>query len=204
MQYILNHLAEIAGIISFLAYLKYITSIFQGKTKPSRSTWWILTLVGGLILWSSYSLGLYGSLWIQTSYVVGPLILGILSIKYGSGTTLSYLDKVCLTGAVASAFLWIIFNSPLMGFIGSIIVDFIGLMPTIKKSIVKPEEEDPDAWVLEMFAIILNAVTIKVWFTMENMDWIYASYMLFSNFLIMTLLLRSRIFKLLIKTKDIS
>lgn len=197
MEYILNHLAEIAGIVSFLAYLKYITSIFQGKTKPSRSTWWILTLVGGLILWSSYSLGLYGSLWIQTSYVVGPLILGILSIKYGSGTTLSYLDKVCLTGALVSALLWIIFNSPLMGFTGSIIVDFIGLMPTIKKSITRPEEEDPNAWLMETVSSVLNLFAVVSWFTLEHKDWIYALYLALVNCGLTVLLWRKSIYKIL-------
>lgn len=199
MDFILQNLGEIAGLLSFSAYIIYIISIFKGSTKPSRSTWWILTLVGGLILWSSYSLGLYESLWIQVAYVVGPFILAILSIKYGSGDGLTTLDKVCLAGALISALLWIIFNSPLIGLLGSIIVDFIGLIPTFGKSILKPEEEDPNAWLLETVSSLINICAITSWFTLEHKDWIYALYLALVNGSLTILLWRKRVFKMFIK-----
>ncbi len=195
MDFILYNLGKIAGLLSFSAYIVYIISILKGATRPSRSTWWILTLVGGLILWSSYSLGLYESLWIQTAYVLGPFILAVLSIKYGSGDGLSSLDKVCLAGALISGLLWILFNSPLIGLLGSIIVDFIGLVPTIRKSVFLPEEEDPNAWLLETVSSILNVLAITSWFTLEHKDWIYALYLLLINGSLTILLWRKRIYK---------
>jgi hypothetical protein len=195
ISYIFSHLAQLAGLISFSAYIIYIISIFRGKTKPSRSTWWILTLVGGLILWSSYSLGLYGSLWIQTSYVLGPLLLAILSIKYGEGTGLSVLDKICLIGAALSGLLWIIFNSPLIGFLGSIVVDFIGLIPTIRKSFLTPEEEDPNAWLIETISSVLNLFAVTAWFSLDQKDWIYALYLALVNGGLTILLWRKRIYE---------
>ncbi len=182
-----------AGILSFCAYIIYFVSIFRGKTRPSRSTWWILTFVGGLILWSSYTLGAYENLWIQGAYVIGPLIIAILSIFYGESNGLSRLDKVCFFGAILSGLLWIIFNSPLIGFIGSIIVDFIGLVPTIKKSFIKPEEEDPTAWTIETIASLINTFAITSWFTLEHKDWIYALYLLLVNGLITVILWRKKI-----------
>src|SRR3989338_11645313 len=114
MNFIYQHIGEIAGVISFCAYLKYIISTFQGKTKPSRSTWWILTFVGILIFASSYSLGAGESMWIQLSYIIGPLIIGIMSLfpKYGYGSKLLLIDKICLWGATICVILWIVFNSP--------------------------------------------------------------------------------------------
>lgn len=192
MQFIINNLSEIAGLISFSAYLIYIISTFQGKTKPSRSTWWILTFVGILIFFSSYSMGAKENLWIQLSYILGPLIIAIQSLfpKYGYGSKLLIIDKICLSGAFACIVLWIVFNSALIAFLGSIIVDFIGLIPTIKKSYFEPEEEDPFAWGIELIASILNAVSITVWFSFTQHDWIYALYLLILNGLIASLLWR--------------
>lgn len=195
MQFILEHIGFIAGVISFSAYISYVRSVYKGETKPSRSTWWILAFVGVLVMWSSYKLGAHESIWIQLSYVVGPMIIGVLSIRYGEGSGLSALDKVCLFLALLSGLLWIIFNSPLVGFIGSIIVDFIGLVPTIKKSWIKPEEEDPTAWMIESIASLLNTLVITTWFVSYQTDWVYALYLVFVNLLITILLWRKRIFK---------
>ncbi len=193
MNFLFEHIGALAGILSLCAWITYFISILSRKTRPSRSTWWILTFVGGLILWSSYVLGAYENLWIQTAYVLGPLIIALLSIFYGENQGLSQLDKICFFGAIFSGLLWIIFNSPLIGFIGSIIVDFIGLTPTIRKSFIKPEEEDPKAWMIETVASLLNIFAITTWFTLEHRDWIYALYLLTINGLITALLWRKGI-----------
>lgn len=177
----MNLWSLVAGFVSIGAYALYIISVFQGKTKPSRSTWWILTLVGLLILLSSYSIGARESMWIQVCYVVGPLIIAFQSLKYGYGGKLLPLDKVCLAGATICILIWIIFNSPFVVFLGSIIVDFIGLIPTIKKSYTDPDEEDPTAWSIETIASILNAIGITLWFTATDKSWIYALYLLVVN-----------------------
>ncbi|MES2416146.1 MAG: hypothetical protein V4504_00365 [Patescibacteria group bacterium] len=194
MDFIFEHIGFIAGALSFFAYLVYIFSILKKETRPSRSTWWILTFVGTIIIWSSYILGARENLWIQGSYVLGPLIIAILSLKYGEGSGFSKLDKICFAGALVSCLGWIIFNSPLIAFLGSIIVDFIGLLPTIKKSFYKPEEEDPNAWLIETTASILSMLAVTVWFTLDQKDWIYALYLFLVNFSITFLLWRKRIF----------
>ena len=190
-----NSIGGLAGFVSFLAYSLYIISILRKKTRPSRSTWWILTLVGSIIFWSSYALGATESFWIQSAYIIGPLIIALLSIKYGDGKKFSHLDKICFTGAIISCILWIAFNSPLIGLIGSIIVDFFGLLPTIKKAFLRPEKENPSAWLLETTASILNAYAITSWFSLDHKDWIYALYLLIINGGLTLLLWRKRIVK---------
>ncbi len=193
MNIFLGHIGLISGTISFCAYTLYIYSILSGVTRPSRSTWWILTLVGTLILWSSHALGAEENFWIQLSYVVGPLIISILSLRYGEGTKLTSLDMLCFAGACLSGILWIIFNSPTTGLIGSIIVDLIGLLPTIKKSYAEPEAESPNAWLIETIASTLNLLAVSSWFSLVHKDWIYALYLFAVNGLITVLLWRKRL-----------
>lgn len=192
MNFLIEHTGLIAGIISFSAYFIYIVHIFQGKTKPSRSTWWILALIGTLVFTSSYSLEAKEGMWIQLANILGPLIIGFLSLfkKYGYGSKLLAIDKICLVGAVLCLTFWVVFNSPLIAFIGSILVDFLALIPTIKKAYIDPKEEDALAWNIEVVAAIINTLGISVWFSTVGKDWIYALYFLIINSTIALLLLR--------------
>ncbi len=191
MSFLLTHTGKIAGVVSFIAYLLYIISTLRGKTKPSRSTWWILTLVGGLILLTSHAMGAKENVWIMASYVIGPCVISIVSLhpKYGYGERLLPIDIACLICAGICAALWLVFNSPLVAFLGSILIDAIGLLPTVRKAYREPQKEDPFAWSIEMAASMLNALGISVWFTSVDLNWLYASYLLLGNGMILIVLL---------------
>lgn len=150
---------QIAGVISFVAYLLYITTTISGRTKPNRATWWILSLVGFMIAISYYSSGARDTIWVAVSYVVGPLIIAILSLWYGEGKW-ETLDKVCLIGAIISAIIWYFSSSALIVLSINIFMDFLGLIPTIKKSYLRPDGENRTAWTLESLAGVLNVFAI--------------------------------------------
>lgn len=152
----------LAGVLSFSAYTLYIFTTIFGKTRPNRATWWVLTLVGLMIAASYYESGARATIWVAVSYVLGPLIIGFLSLKYGAGKWES-LDKWCLGMAVASAFVWYISGSALLALFMNIFMDFVGLVPTIKKSYQHPESEDKIAWTLESLSGILNIAAIEKW-----------------------------------------
>ncbi|MDB5259273.1 MAG: hypothetical protein JWO73_481 [Candidatus Taylorbacteria bacterium] len=155
-------LGIVAGCISFSAYVLYMISTVKGRTKPSRSTWWILTLVGIMIASSYYASGARDTIWVALSYVLGPLIISILSLKYGEGKW-ERLDKWCLASAIISASVWAIFRSAQIALVTNIVMDFLGLIPTIKKSYLRPEGEDRAAWTLESFSGALNIFAIEKW-----------------------------------------
>jgi hypothetical protein len=152
----------IAGILSFIAYLSYIVTILLGKTRPSRSTWWVLTLVGMLIASSYYAGGARTTIWIALSYVVGPFIIALLSLKYGEGKW-ERLDTYCFTGSIIGAVVWYVAHSALLGLIINIGIDFLGLIPTVKKSFLHPQGENRLAWTLELIASFLNMFAIDRW-----------------------------------------
>lgn len=155
-------LGIIAGCLSFAAYGLYIVSTILGKTKPNRATWWILTLVGVMIAASYYAEGARDTMWVPLSYVLGPAIIAVLSLKYGEGKW-EKLDKWCLAGALISAVVWYLSSSALLVLLINIFMDFIGLLPTIKKSYLRPAGEDRTAWTLESFAGLLNVFAIERW-----------------------------------------
>jgi hypothetical protein len=155
-------LGILAGILSFSAYVLYIVTTLFGKTRPNKATWWVLTLVGIMIATSYYASGARATIWVALSYVLGPLIIAILSLKYGAGKW-EKLDKWCLSIALISALIWYVSNSPLLVLAINIFIDFIGLIPTIKKSYLDPKSEDRVAWTLESLSGVLNILAIEKW-----------------------------------------
>lgn len=184
----INHqlFGVLAGVLSFSAYTLYIYKTLKGKTKPNKATWWILTLIGVIISSSYYAGGARATMWIALSYVLGPLIIAITSIKYGEGEWES-LDKWCLFVAIISAFVWYFSKSPQIALVMNIVMDFIALVPTIKKSYLRPEGEDRPAWTLESISGLINLFAIEIWsFSL----YFYPLYLIFINGIITTLLYR--------------
>ncbi len=144
-----------AGIISFFAYLIYIISIFRGKTRPNRATWWILTFVGIVTGLSYYFSGAVDTIWVPIADIFGIFIIAVLSIKFGEGGT-SKFDISCFIVSVIGLILWYIFKSPVVALILNLLMDFVGILPTIKKSYLEPTGESKISWAMTFIGNVLN------------------------------------------------
>lgn len=182
-------LGKIAGVLSFCAYISYIRSTLRGETKPSRSTWWILTLVGAMILITYYAEGARSTIWVPVAYVIGPFIIALLSLKYGEGSKWEPLDKICFSLAVISIAIWYATSSAFIALILNIGIDFLGLIPTIKKAYLRPESEDRTAWTLESFAGVINIIALD---SSKFSIIIYPIYLLTLNSAVAMLLYRRK------------
>ena len=178
-------LGIIAGIIALLAYVIYIISIFKGGTKPNKATWWIWTFMG-LVLALSYDFsGAGNTVWVPYVEFLGPFSIALLSLKYGDGGLRDKTDLFCLWGAVLSIVLWIVSQNPVVALITSLAVDSFALIPTIKKSYLRPEGEDFWAWFGTGTADTLNMFAVER-FTFAIL--VYPIYMLLSDLIIIFIL----------------
>lgn len=156
----------IAGIIAISGYVPYIISILMGKTKPNRATWFIWTIVGGLLAFSYIAEGDGHSIWLPLGYFFGPLLTAILSLKYGYSQW-TRLDTICLTAAVISIVPWVLSDSAALTLIINVAIDSAGAIPTLVKTYKEPETEDLTAWgfffvanTTQLFAISVVTVAI--------------------------------------------
>ncbi|OGL77525.1 hypothetical protein A3J43_02775 [Candidatus Uhrbacteria bacterium RIFCSPHIGHO2_12_FULL_54_23] len=177
-----------AGVISFVEYFIYIAAILRGTTKPNRATWWVLTLVNVMIVASYWSSGARNTIWVAVSYVVGTLIIAILSIKYGEGKW-ERLDRVCLFGSVGSFLVWMILRSPFYALAVNVFIDFLALIPTVVKSYLRPWAEDKLAWTLTFVASVLNIFALESWDIAISL---YPVYLLLINTIVALCLWRPR------------
>jgi hypothetical protein len=101
-------------------------------------------------------------MWVPISYVIGPCITSLLAIKFGEGGW-TKLDRICLVGVGIGLILWGVYRSPSLTLGINIGIDFLGALPTLRKSLRHPYSEDLFAWVLFSIAHILNLLAIDLW-----------------------------------------
>lgn len=152
----------VAGFVSIICFVPYIITIFQGKTRPNRASWWIWAINGSILCASYYSAGASNTIWALICAVIAQFAISILSLKYGEGGW-NRFDRSCLIGAGISILLWWLFSSPLLAIIFTLTIDVLGALPTIKKSYYEPEKEDLLTWILYVVASILNLLAIEQW-----------------------------------------
>jgi hypothetical protein len=157
-----NWLGAIAGMLSLAGFIPYWWAIWQHKTCPNRATWWIWTMVGVMIAISYRAIGADSTMWVPISYVIGPLGTAVLSIKFGEGGW-TKLDRTCLLGVGIGLILWGVARSPDLTLGMNIGIDFLGALPTIRKSIHDPYSEDQFSWLLFALSSIVNLLAIDQW-----------------------------------------
>ena len=179
-------LGKTAGIVSLAAFIPYILAILRGETKPNRASWWIWSVVGCMLAASYYSSGASHTMWVPVSYLIGPVVTALLSLKFGEGGWTRF-DRWCLGGAAASLLFWIATNEPMTALLVNLFIDFLGALPTIKKAYRDPKGEDRLAWTLFVTGSVLNLLAVD---RLEFAILIYPLYMLFVTGFIWVLVLR--------------
>ena len=166
-----------AGVLTFFAYVPYFFSMLKGKTKPHRVTWWILVFVGLMLAGGYYSLGARNSIWVPIGYILGPLLIALFSFRFGEGGW-SAFDRLCVEGVLIAAFFWWLFDATFIALIINLVMDWIGLMPTVLKSYHRPHTEDRLSWVCWFSGSFFNLFAVGHW-TLELS--FYPVYMVLGN-----------------------
>lgn len=158
--------------------IPYVIDSVYGKTRPnlvSFTIWTILELIGiaaQIQAGASWSLVLIIVATVNTSIGV---ILALIGYGYKG---YSSLDVICFIGAILAIILWRATNQPVLAIGLVIVADFLGLVPTIKKTYRDPDSENRLAWLLISIAAILSIfVTTK--FDLANL--LYPGYMVVAD-----------------------
>lgn len=151
-----------AGVVTFVGFIPYVIAVRRGETKPSRATWWIWTIACGALFASYYASGERSSIWVPLSYVVGPLVIGVLSLKYGEGRFTRF-DKGCVAASLLGLLFWWLSGSPMIALGANIAVDFAGALPTMRKTYIDPTTESPTAWGVFLAGSALNLFAVERW-----------------------------------------
>ncbi len=75
----------LAGLLSVISYIPYVLDTLKGSTKPERATWFIWSVLTTILLFAQLAKGATNSIWLTVVQTFGPILIFLLSIKYGEG-----------------------------------------------------------------------------------------------------------------------
>lgn len=142
-------LSAIAIVLTFLAFLPYIRSIFQGKTKPHVFSWLIWGSTTFIVFLAQLAdKGGAGAWPIGVSGII-TIYVALLAYIKKSDSTITRMDWLFFALAVASLPLWYFTADPLWAVVILTTIDILGFGPTFRKAYAFPLEEQ-----LTFFVII--------------------------------------------------
>lgn len=175
----------IASLITVIGVLPYAWDIIKGKSKPNIVSWMTWTLLTGIATAAAIAGHEYVAAIFTTSAVIATGIIVVLGLKYGY-VKYTYFDYLCQLGAVVGIILWQIFDSPTIGVLASVTIDFIGALPTVRHSWQKPSEE---TWITYAMSGVGGIFAILALDTYNLISLPYAVYIVLINILLTFILL---------------
>jgi hypothetical protein len=153
-------LAAAGGVVVGLGFsIPYIIDILRKKTQPHAYTWLIWSLTQGIgaagILHGGGGITGYGW-WMSTGIA---FLVFLLSFRYGT-KNITRSDTFVLAAAIIAILAWVGLHEPLLAVILATLIDFLGYIPTFRKSWTEPWREDLLAWVGFIIAPTLSFLSL--------------------------------------------
>lgn len=169
--------AILGAVIVLFCTLPYVIDVVKRKTRPNIVTWTIWTVligIGAAALFASHD---YNAAWLLVGDAIATLAVVIVGLRYGTAK-LDRFDIICLIGALVGVALWLVFNSPIIAIVATIVIDLIGTIPMVRHSYHHPEEETYITFALGIVATIFTLSSLSDY---RFSAWIYPAYLLCSN-----------------------
>lgn len=172
-------------VLSISAFIPYLRDIFKGGTKPHIYSWLVWTILQTIGALAQIKDGAGYGAWMLTLGAVICFSLFILSFKYGT-KDVSTFDKWCLFSALVAIVLYFFLHEALYSVILISIIDFVGFLPTYRKTFNDPSSELLSAWVLAGGAYLASILAIEHYSTITVL---YNASAFIGNFILVGIIL---------------
>ncbi|MCA9330926.1 hypothetical protein KC957_02680 [Candidatus Saccharibacteria bacterium] len=152
-------IAVISVIMTIFGYSFYFRDIFAGKTKPHAFSWLVWGTLTGIAFFGQLADGAGAGAWVTATTSLISLVIFFLALQRGE-KEIKFSDKLNLLGAGVALVLWAVTSGPLLSIILITIIDFLGFLPTIRKSYYKPQEETLIHYVFAGLKFVLGIMAL--------------------------------------------
>lgn len=134
-------LGAIAVVLTCVAHIPYIVSVYRGKTRPHMFTWIIWELLTAIIMVAQILGGAGAGAWSTIAVMIPSTIITCMSFKYGD-KNIARADWVMFITGLAAIPVWVMTSNPLWAVLIAVGIDALAFGPTFRKSWRKPHEEN--------------------------------------------------------------
>jgi len=152
--------AGIASILVIISVIPYLKDMFGRKTKPHTYTWLIWSLTQGTAV-AGILHG--GGGWGALSLSIGTgsvFLIFLLSFKYGT-RNIKRGDTIILVGALLAILVWWQLDNPLLAIFMISAIDFLGYLPTFRKTIEEPWSETISTYIIFSIATLFSFLALS-------------------------------------------
>ncbi len=181
----------VSSIFATISSFLYIISILKGKTKPHRTTRFVVFVMVFLATIALYFSHDWPTFYLYIVYCIGNFIIFLFSIKNGVGGW-ARTDITCLVISVIGIIIWQLTNNPFLALLASILANIVANIPAVIKTYRYPETE---TWIYYFLGIIANTIILFAQKTFEFNNYIFPTYFIFLNIVFVSLILKSKIVK---------
>ncbi|QQS17984.1 hypothetical protein IPL68_05010 [Candidatus Saccharibacteria bacterium] len=157
--------AYVAAAINVLGTISYVVAVFQGKARPNRVTWGVLTIAPMIAFASMLSQGVSVAQSIVTfSFGFSPFMIFVSSylVKHPAWQ-IKRFDIVCGALSLLGLLLWWFTGEGNVAIVFSIVADALAFLPTLVKAYYHPETESPWTFMASELATIMGLMTVTMW-----------------------------------------
>jgi hypothetical protein len=183
-----NALAAIGGIVAIVSVVPYVLDILRHKTRPNIVSWFTWTILTGIATAAAFAAHEPRTAILTLASTLCTGLVVVLGLRFGIAK-FSLLDILCQIGAVVGLALWLIFNSPTIGIVVPVTIDFIAVLPTLHHAWLKPYEETWQTFFMATAAPVFTLVSLTTYTTASLL---YPAYLLIANISITATILASR------------
>ena len=167
-----DYIAYTASLLAIVSTVPYLIDIVRKKTKPNIVSWITWSMLTGIATAATFAAGEFRTALLMFGSTICSLGVVILGIKYGFAK-FAKIDVFCQVGALTGLLLWLLFDSPFLAVIITVVIDFIGMLPTLRHSWLLPAEETWQTFVIGTIAAILTVISLNEFTVMSSLFPIY-------------------------------
>lgn len=180
--------AGVSILMTLAGYFYYFRDIFAGKTKPHAFSWLVWASLTTIAFAGQLSDNGGPGAWVTGVTAAISFVIFGLAIKKGE-KNITITDKLSLLAAAFALVLWFFTSDPMWSIILITIVDFLGFLPTIRKSYHKPHEETLIAYVFAGLKFVLAIIALDHY---SLVTWLYPASLVAANLFFVLMLLSRR------------
>jgi hypothetical protein len=153
-------LGTVSFLIPIIGIVPYIVNIVKGKTVAHVYTWLIWAILQTIALVAQVKNGAgFGAAYGLAGVLVCYSVM-FLSLKNGLKHIRKF-DTFCLILALASMIVYVGLKNPLLAVIMATSTNFIGFLPTLRKTFVDPKSETVSAYLSGGIGALLSILALQ-------------------------------------------
>ncbi len=155
-------IAIIAAVLAIIGNIPYLYQVIKGKVRPHPYTWLVWTTVSCIVFFGQIAKGAGVGAIPTAAAEIFTVIIFLISLKYGF-RDINRTDTILLLLALVGIIPWIFTNDPTLSVVIAVSIDFIGFIPTLRKTWQYPQTEVPILYAMNVLRHILMLLSLQAY-----------------------------------------